>query len=95
MDAPAKAYILGVKSHNAKSPCTRCHAMGTPVEQQGLATKASKHKRAKNGNAFLNLNAPLQKSLNIGLPVNIYQNAILQVIADTRDSGTVTMSRYL
>ena len=57
MDAPAKAYILGVVSHNAKVACTKCHCVGVRKPRKGFASTAKQKKIARQALCFLNMDA--------------------------------------
>ena len=61
MDAPAKAYILGVKSHNAKTGCTKCRCIGVSTPRKGLASTTNQIKIGRKAVCFVNLDAPRRK----------------------------------
>ena len=61
MDAPAKAYILGIKSHNAKAACSKCCCVGVSTSRKGLASTKNQKKIGRKAVCFLNLNAKPRK----------------------------------
>jgi len=56
-DARAKAYVLGVKYHNSKRPCTKCHVRGRSVIRKGYATIAKNRNRGVKALCFLDFTA--------------------------------------
>jgi len=66
-DAPAKAYVLGIKSHNSKRPCTKCYVVGRSVIRRGYASKAKNRNQGMKALSFLNFNA--QKKVSTDLKI--------------------------
>jgi hypothetical protein len=57
MDSPAKAYILGVKSHGGYNSCQKCSARGEKIKLQGV----DKNGRPKFGARLLDVDAPARE----------------------------------
>lgn len=47
MDAPARAFIIGVKGHSGYFPCHKCHIEGTQVELPNISRNINEGKKRK------------------------------------------------
>jgi len=65
MDAPARAFLLGLKSHGSRYPCIRCKVCGVRIVRSGLAStpaqkKSVPGKEPRQAYCYINENAPLR-----------------------------------
>ncbi len=72
MDAPARAFIIGIFGHNSKNPCPRCDIEGVSYIQEGLASTDLQRIAKRKALCFVDMDAPPRQSsdfmLNHTLP---------------------------